>query len=205
MPGEFYIEDKKLKSDLTEIKNTVTNIQNNVTQIQNDVTTIVTSSGGGVVCADFWSETVDEAEVELDAAGETKELPPVVVEKIPVGAAVLRAIAIFKFRMIENKSEDSNRLNGGTDPGLSQVIQVRESVTPGPWGDAVNFVNSQYEVEGETREGGDVCFGSIDISGIITGNGLYEFQWLLARALEDYLSFYDVQVGIRVWYSMASS
>ncbi len=68
MPGEFYIEDKKLKSDLTEIKNTVTNIQNNVTQIQNDVTTIVTLSGGGVVCADFWSETIDGAEVELDAA-----------------------------------------------------------------------------------------------------------------------------------------
>jgi len=200
MPGEFYIEDKKLKSDLTEIKNTVTNIQNNVTQIQNDVTTIVTSFGGGVVCADFWSETVDGAEVELDAAGETRELPPVVVEKIPVGAATLRSVAMFKFRMIGNKSADTNRLNGGTDPGMSQVIQVRES-TPGPWGDAINFVDSQYEVEGETREGGDVCFGSIDIPSIVSGNGIYEFQWLLARALEDYLSFYDVQMGIRVWYS----
>ena len=201
MPGEFYIEDNKLKNDITEIKNSVTNIQNNVTQIQNDVVTLVGSSGGGVVCADFWSETVDEAEVELDAAGETKELPSVIVEKIPAEAVVLRAIAIFKFRMIENKSSDANRLNGGTDPGLSQVIQVREN-TPGPWSDAINFVDSQYEVEGETREGGDVCFGSKDIFDIVAGNGVYEFQWLLARALGDYLSFYDVQVGLRVWYSI---
>ena len=37
MPGEFYIEDKKLKSDLTEIKNTVTNIQNNITQVQTSI------------------------------------------------------------------------------------------------------------------------------------------------------------------------
>lgn len=46
MPGEFYIEDKKLKSDLTEIKNSVTQIQNNISQVTNNVTTLVTKSEG---------------------------------------------------------------------------------------------------------------------------------------------------------------
>lgn len=39
MPGEFYIVDKKLKSDITDIKNNVTNVTNNVT-------TLVTKSEG---------------------------------------------------------------------------------------------------------------------------------------------------------------
>src|SRR4030042_7052636 len=67
MPGEFYIEGKKEKIDLTEIKNitnqlqnvltevqnviteiqnTVTEVQNNVTQIQNNTTTLVEKSEG---------------------------------------------------------------------------------------------------------------------------------------------------------------
>ncbi|WP_324664256.1 hypothetical protein VLL09_04845 [Dehalococcoides mccartyi] len=46
MPGEFYIEDKKLKSDLTEIKNSITNIQNEVTEVTNNITTLITKSEG---------------------------------------------------------------------------------------------------------------------------------------------------------------
>ena len=206
MPGEFYIEGKKEELDITDIKNliseiqtSVTEVQNLVTQVQSEVTSIVTTTSKQISSADFWSETVDEAEVEIDAAGETKELPPVTVEDIPAGATILRAIAMFKFRMIENTNAADNRLNGGTVPGTSQVIQVRDD-TPGAWGDAISFVDRQYGVEGETREGGDVCIGSIDISSIVDGNDIYEFQWLLARPLLNYMSFYDVQMGIRVWY-----
>ncbi len=199
MPGEFYIEGKQEKVDLTEIRNIISEIQNSITQVQGDVTSIVTATSKQTPGMDFWSETVEEAEVEIDAAGETKELPPVTVEGIPDGATILRAVAMFKFRMIENTNAGDNRLNGGTVPGTSQVIQVRDD-TPGAWADAINFVDRQYGTEGETREGGDVCIGSIDISGVVVGNDVYEFQWLLARPLLNYMSFYDVQMGIRVWY-----
>ncbi len=40
MPGEFYIEDQKLRSDITEIKNSVT-------QVTSNITTLVTKSQGG--------------------------------------------------------------------------------------------------------------------------------------------------------------
>ncbi len=53
MPGEFYVENKKEKVDLTEIKNIISEIQNNfnqlqtsITQVQNNITTLVTNSGG---------------------------------------------------------------------------------------------------------------------------------------------------------------
>ena len=201
MPGGFYVEGKKESLDINDIRNIISQIQTSVTQIQSDVTSIVITTGVQLSCADFWSETVDEAEVEIDAAGETKELPAVTIEKIPTGASVLRAVAMFKFRMLGNTNTSANRLNGGTVPETSQVIQVRDD-TPGAWGDAINFVDSQYAIEGETREGGDVCFGTIDVSNIVDGNGVYEFQWLLARPLLNYLLFCDVQMGVRVWYSV---
>jgi len=46
MPGEFYIEGKKEKVDLTEIKNLISQIQTSVTQVQNNITTLVTNSEG---------------------------------------------------------------------------------------------------------------------------------------------------------------
>lgn len=204
MPGGFYVEGKKESLDITDIRNIISEIQTSVTQIQNDVTSIVVTTGVQLSCADFWSGTIDEADVEIDSAGETKELPALTVEKIPSGASVLRAIAMFKFRMLGNTNADANRLNGGTVPETSQVIQVRDD-TPGAWGDAINFVDSQYGIDGETREGGDVCFGTIDISNIVAGNGIYEFQWLLARPLLNYMLFCDVQMGIRVWYKVPAS
>jgi len=169
MPGEFYIEGKAEKLDITDIRELISQMQTSITQIQGDITQVVLSSGKQLLSMDFWSETVDEADVEIDATGETKDLPPVTVEKIPSGALVLRAVAMFKFRMIENTNTNPNRLNGGTVPETSQVIQVRED-TPGDWADAINFVDTQYAIEGETREGGDVCFGTIDISEIVNAS-----------------------------------
>jgi len=46
MPGEFYIEGKKEKVDLTEIKNIISELHSSVTQVQNNVTTLVTKSEG---------------------------------------------------------------------------------------------------------------------------------------------------------------
>ena len=85
MPGEFYIEGKVEKLDITDIKDLISQIQTSIVQVQNDVSQVVLSSGKQQLSMDFWSETFDEAEVEIDAAGETKDLPPITVEKIPSG------------------------------------------------------------------------------------------------------------------------
>ena len=71
MPGEFYIEGKAEKLDITDIKEIISQMQTSITQIQSDVTSIVITTGVQLSCADFWSETFDEADVEIDAAGES--------------------------------------------------------------------------------------------------------------------------------------
>jgi len=209
MPGEFYIEGKAEKLDISEIvnivnemKGIVNEVKTNITQVQNDVSHVVLLSGKQLLSMDFWSEPLEEA--RINTAGITVSLPTVTIGGLPGGAVILRAIAIFKFRMVENTNAAANKLNGGTVAETSQVIQVRDD-TPGAWGDAINFADDQIGLDGETREGGDVCIGSIDISSIVDGNDIYEFQWLLGRADLDFISFNDVQVGIRAWYSVPPS
>ena len=185
MPGEFYVEGKNEKIDLNEIRNIISEVQASVASLAS--------------MADFWSDPVEE--VQVNAAGITVNLPGVAIDRVPAGAAVIRAIAMFKFRMVENTNAAANKLSGATIPGTSQVLQVRDD-TPGAWTDAVTFADDQFSLEGQTREGGDVCIGSKDISGIVDGNDGYEFRWLLGKADLDFLNFNDVQMGIRIWYSL---
>ena len=67
MPGEFYIEDNKLKNDITEIKNSVS-------QVTNNVTTLVNRSGGMTSFNDWvegdWGD--DEQEVVTIGAHDFK-------------------------------------------------------------------------------------------------------------------------------------
>jgi len=184
MPGEFYIEGKKEGLDITDIKNIISEIRTSIASMAS--------------MADFWSDPLEE--VQIDGAGVTVTLPCITLDGIPASASILRAIAMFKFRMVENTNATANKLNGGTVPATSQVIQVRID-TPGIWIDAINFADDQFGLEGQTREGGDVCIGSIDISGIVDGNDGYEFRWLLGKADSDHINFNDVQMGIRVWYT----
>lgn len=46
--------------------------------------------------------------------------------------------------------------------------------------------------------------GAIDVSGagFVDGNDTYEVQWDEAVALQTGINFNDVQVGLRIWYSV---
>ena len=72
MPGEFYIEGKKEKVDLTEIKNIISEVQTSISQVQNSVTTLVTKSEGlapitGSTTADW--QTAESDVVTIGAPG----------------------------------------------------------------------------------------------------------------------------------------
>ena len=129
----------------------------------------------------------------------TPSLPTVTIADLPDGATIVRAIAMFKFRMVENTNAAENSL----DKTAAQPIQVRDD-TPGTWQDAINFVDEQFKIAATTREGGDALIGSIDIAGAgkVDANDGYNFQWLNAKAHLGNLQFNDVQVGLRIWYSV---
>jgi len=149
---------------------------------------------------DFWSDPQEEVQVAA-AAGTLVITPTVTVADLPAGATIVRAIAMFKFRMVENIYAGENNLDGATNPDTSQVIQVKETAA-GAYIDAINFVNNQFTLADTAREGGDVLIGSIDITGQVDGNDSYTFRWLLRKADQDFINFNDIQVGLRIWYSV---
>jgi len=151
-----------------------------------------------VFSLDFWSEPQEE--VLVDTGADTLALPDVTVGDLPAGARVVRAVALFKWRMTENDNAAINSLDGATVAGVSQVIQVR-SDAPGTWRDAINFVDDQFSVAATAKESGDAIIGSLDIAVEVTANDTYNFRWLLSLANEDSLMFNDVQVGLRVYYT----
>ena len=171
--------------------------------IDTEIAALATSQGRMLFSMDFWSDPKEEVQLDGDVAA-TIALGTVTIADLPGGATIVRAIAMFKFRMIENvHATIANKLDGATVANTSQVIQVADD-TPGTYYDAINFVADQFGLAAETREGGDVLIGSIDISGAgkVDANDGYLFRWLLALADEDYLIFNDVQVGLRIWYSV---
>ncbi len=163
---------------------------------------LLTSRDRQLFTIDFWSNPVEEVSVPAGAAT-LNTLPSVTVGDLPAGATIVRAIAMFKARIIENINGAVNSLDGATNPTFSQVIQVKDSGA-GPQTDAINFVDHQFSIAaGPLREGGDVLIGSIDISGagVVDANDVYAFRWLLAKAHQDTLNFNDCATGIRIYYS----
>ncbi len=141
---------------------------------------------------EFWS--LPQEEVALTGTAGDKSLPSVVVAGLPSGATVVRAIAMFKFRAIEAITfAGTNALEG------AQEIQVKENAS-GSFIDAINFVDAQFGLAQDTREGGDTITGAIDVKGEVDANDTYAFQWDEAEAEETGINFNDVQTGLRIWY-----
>ncbi len=173
----------ELDFDLQGLLNTIAGY------LSTEIADIITSQGRMLFTMDFWSLPQEEVAV-VQAAGD-KALPSVTVADLPGGATIVRAIAMFKFRMVEAHTyAGENSLDG------AQEIQVAASV------DAINFVNAQFTLAQDTREGGDVIIGLIDIAATVTANGAYAFHWDLAKAIQTGIKFNDVQVGLRIWYSV---
>lgn len=171
----------------------------------------VTGAGGGVTInnytldvrvdralysMDFWSDPVEEKAVT--AAQVTAAVgAAVVVAGLPAGATIVRAIVMMKFRMVENTNAAENSL----DCTAVQPIQVDDSGNTG-WVTCIDFVDEQFKIAATTREGGDVLIGDNDVSARVDGNDTYDFQWLNAKAHLANIQFNDIQMGIRILYSI---
>lgn len=148
----------------------------------------------GLFSLDFWSDPQEE--VQLTNVAGDKALPDIVVAGIPAGATIARAAVMFKFRAVENTNAAANKLNGAQD------IQIRTAAGPGAWNDCINFLDDMYGLAATTREGGDVFVGDINVAAVVTGNGTYNLQWDEAIADLGNIQFNDVQVGLRLWFSV---
>ncbi len=202
MPGEFYIEDQKVKNDITEIKNSVTQVQNiSITQVQSDVTEIKSSLievsnqiAKLISSIDLWSSY--SAQVQLAAGAGDKSLPSITIAGLPAGAAIVRAVMMLKYRTIENTNAAVNSLSSAQD------IQAEKAVG-GAWVTGIALGGGECSVPASTRESGDVMIGTNDIASEIPTNGdAVDFKWANAKSAQDNLNFNDVQVGLRIWFTV---
>ena len=146
--------------------------------IDAEVAAIITSQGRELLTMDFWSDTQEE--LLINATAGDKSLPTVTVAELPAGATIVRAVAMFKFRMVESLYAGANAIN------VAQHIQVRDD-TPGTWRDAISIADNLFTFTEAAREGGDILIGDHDITVEVDGNDDYNFQWASADA--DQISF----------------
>ncbi|GAJ03233.1 unnamed protein product [marine sediment metagenome] len=138
---------------------------------------------------DFWS--VPQISVVVPAGALTQTLPDVVVAAMP--GTVVKATAMFMFRMLDNVGA-ANKLNG------AQFIQIQKG--EGAFVNAISLVADQFGIAEATREGGTLVVGDLNVDATVDADATYGFQWKDALADVAGLTFTDLQMGIRIWYSI---
>ena len=146
------------------------------------------SASGGISSMDFWAPVVDGFAVGTVA---TTFMLGSVALVIPGTANIQRAGAMLKYRAIGDSSGADNYLVA------PQEIQLDN----GSLISAIDLVHVQCFVPASSRDGGDVVIGNIDLSGYIdVGSNSYPMQWTDSLAFGSSINFYDIQVGMRVWW-----
>ena len=155
--------------------------------------TLDTRTGRQLFSIDYWS--IPQKMVVVPGGALDQALPDVTVAALPAGATVVKVAVMFKFRSISNAGA-ANKLTN------AQEIQVRTDA-PGAWADAINLVDDQFLIAAATVDApGDVVMGALNVVAVVAGNDTYNFQWDEAVADVAGLTFNDVQVGLRIWYSI---
>ncbi len=147
---------------------------------------------------DFWSDVGEQDVVVTGTQGTvTAGLKSVVVAGLPAGATIERAIVMMKFRMVENTFAGVNKL----DAAAALPMQLDDVANTGML-TCLDFGDNLFTFSEAAREGGDIIMGDIDVSARVDANDTYDFQWLNAKADQNNILFNDVQMGIRIWYSV---
>lgn len=145
---------------------------------------------------DFWSDPASS--VVLTAGGEAAPvaLPDVVVAGLPVGATILRVVAILIISVLRDTSTADNAVDVATG-----TVEVRRG-PGGTWTTAINIpINSWAVIVGTSPDrGGAPLIGNIDVSGEVTGNGTYNLQFALLGVTGSNLLLLDVMVGLRIYF-----
>jgi hypothetical protein len=193
VPGEFYIEGKKEKVDISQILATMAELEQKLTLGLAEVEEKMKSLAAPV---DFWSMADDV--IDLPAVATHVNLPDVVVDGLPAGIALIRVVAILKVRAIENTNVGGpNAISG------AQAIRVKKSA--GSWGAddvvAIYLPDNLWAIAASTRESGDLVIGNYDVKSKVDSPGAYNFRFHNARVDLDYLRLNDVMVGLRFYIS----
>jgi hypothetical protein len=149
-----------------------------------------------VFCMTFWSDVQLVGTITNNGgAGGDVALPGVVVAEIPASVTIFRAIALLKFRTVEETSGGANALLG------DQYVQVDDAGGTG-YRNAIKLVDDQWTIAQSATEGGDCISGAIDVADRVDGNDTYSFKITTGKADADNLVLNEVQVGLIIWFTI---
>lgn len=165
-----------------------------ITVAAGDIYTVSDPKVFSLQAIDLWSDPLSI--FQIGTTPTTQPLPTITIADIPSGATLIRTAMMLKFRALSEDSGSDNSLSG------AQVMQAKKDIG-GAWVTGVNLVDGQMVCLASLRDSGDVVIGSIDIKAQVPANGAdMDFQWLDSLALGDSLYLEDLQVGLRIWYSL---
>ncbi len=136
-------------------------------------------------------------QIVLSTGVADKDLGSITIANIPADATLVDARMILKFSGRENTNAAVNSISG------AQNIQAQKAVG-GVWITGIALAGGEYITVAESGEIlGDVMMGTANIVAQVPANeAVMNFKWTQALAAQDDLNFNDIQVGLRIWYSV---
>jgi hypothetical protein len=202
----FWVLNISSSSSVSTVLDTITTKTNNLPASPADQVTslaIQTALGRKFSFVDFWSAPTDKVTV-VNAPVVDIPFPDIVVVGLPAGLTVKRVVLIMSSRALNNTSGAANFINAA-----GKTLRIKTAA--GAWGTndivAITFANNSLYVKASAKEPGPVIIGAADLSALVTGNATYNVRSdqttrgdaLVAQA--NSLELYDIQVGLRVFYS----
>lgn len=193
---------KSTSADVSAIKAKTDNLPADPASETGTVADVETDVGRKYPFLDFWSAPADLITVTSTAAD--LAFPDIVVSGLPSGLTIRRVVLIFTCRAIKDTSAVANYINGA-----SKTLRIKKST--GAWGTddlvGITFDNQSLYCDASTKESGLPIVGDTDIKSEVDGNATYNVRSEQTNrsdaivALGNNLEIYDVQVGVRVFYS----
>lgn len=141
---------------------------------------------------DFWNKP--NVVINVTNSANDINLTSFTIADIPAGATIIRVIGMFKYSKRVELSGSENETN------VEQFISIDSSASRLSLVNMITIPDNSFNTAGDAVEGGDVLMGNIDVKAEVIGNGNYYPQWELSDVTVNGLSFYDVQVGVRVYF-----
>ncbi len=202
MPGEFYIEGKKEEVDLTDMKTIISDTQVSITQVEDVLAEVRNTLANKFSFLDNWSVPLDK--ITITNAAVDLAFPDIVVSALPSELTIKRAVLVLSVRALNNTNGADNYISAA-----NRTIRIKAAA--GVWGMddvvGITFPLSALYCKASAKEAGPVIVGSADLSALVNTNGIYNIrsdQTTRGDALAAFaaqLELYDIQVGLRVFYS----
>lgn len=152
--------------------------------------------------------SASQAIVVIPGTGADLNFPNVTIAGLPDGLSIKRADLVLVIGGLFETSGSENQIKTDT----SDQLFVKKAADA--WADgspevipALTFTPLGLQVAGDAYRGGPVIFGAIDIKGVITANGVYNFrsdETVATKGVEataGTIELLDVSIVIRVWFN----